>query len=122
MKSLTDKNNNKVDIIYFPDLCTSEIIGCNKRISFSYDPASQSTMVTDHLAAGNQVTKYTYKTLDNLSWLSSMSGNCCGYNMSYEYDNKGNRIKLKDANGQVYNYTYDRVWKYAYGYRPIKPG
>ena len=94
MKTLTDKNNNKVDIIYFPDLQTSELIGCNKRVSFSYDTASQKTMVTDHLDnAGNQVTTYTYKTLDNLSWITSMSGNCCGYNMSYEYDDKGNRDK-----------------------------
>jgi RHS repeat-associated protein len=107
MKSLADKNNNKVDIIYFPDLSTSELIGCNKRISFSYDTTSNTTVVTDHLIAGNQVTKYTYKKLDNIAWITSMSGNCCGYNMSYEHDDQGNQIKMTDANGQVYNYTYD---------------
>jgi RHS repeat-associated protein len=107
MKSLADKNNNKVDIIYFPDLSTSELIGCNKRISFSYDTTSNTTVVTDHLTAGNQVTKYTYKKLDNIAWITSMSGNCCGYNMSYEHDDEGNQIKMTDANGQVYNYTYD---------------
>ncbi len=107
MKSLADKNNNKVDIIYFPDLSTSELIGCNKRISFSYDTTSNTTVVTDHLTAGNQVTKYTYKKLDNIAWITSMSGNCCGYNVSYEHDDQGNQIKMTDANGQVYNYTYD---------------
>ncbi len=107
MKSLADKNNNKVDIIYFPDLSTSELIGCNKRISFSYDTTSNTTAVTDHLTAGNQVTKYTYKKLDNIAWITSMSGNCCGFNMSYEYDDQGNQIKMTDANGKIYQYTYD---------------
>ncbi|HEV7781510.1 MAG TPA: RHS repeat-associated core domain-containing protein [Chitinophagaceae bacterium] len=107
MKSLADKNNNKVDIIYFPDLSISELVGCNKRISFSYDSASKTTAVTDHLAAGNQVTKYTYQTVDNISWITSKSGNCCGFNMSFEYDDDGNPTKMTDANGQVYTYTYD---------------
>ncbi len=107
MKSLADKNNNKIDIIYFPDLTISELVGCNKRLSFSYDTADQKTVVTDHLTTGNQVTTYKYQTLDNLSWITSMSGNCCGYNMSYEYDDQGNQVKMTDANGQVYTYTYD---------------
>jgi RHS repeat-associated protein len=107
MKSIADRNNNKVDIIYFPDMSISELIGCNKRLSFSYDTTSQKTVVTDHLAAGNQVTTYTYQKLDNLSWVTSMSGNCCGFNMKYEYDDQGNQTKMTDANGQVYTYTYD---------------
>ncbi len=107
MKSLADKNNNKVDIIYFPDFTTRELIGCNKRLSFSYDTISKTTFVTDHLNTGNQVTKYKYKTVENLSWITSMSGNCCGFNMSYEYDDQGNQTKMTDANGQVYTYTYD---------------
>ncbi|HMP86104.1 MAG TPA: RHS repeat-associated core domain-containing protein [Lacibacter sp.] len=107
MKSTADENNNKVDIIYFPDLTIRELIGCNKRLSFSYDTTAQTTIVTDHLETGNQVTKYTYKTVDNFSWITSVSGNCCGFNMSYEYDDEGNQIKMTDANGQVYTYTYD---------------
>ncbi len=107
MKSLSDKNNNKVDIIYFPDRTIRELIGCNKRLSFSYDTSSKTTFVTDHLTTGNQVTKYKYKTVENLSWITSMSGNCCGFNMSYEYDDQGNQTKMTDANGQVYTYTYD---------------
>jgi len=107
MKSLADKNNNKIDIIYYPDLSISELVGCNKRLSFSYDTADQKTVVTDHLTTGNQVTTYKYQTVDNLSWITSMSGNCCGFNISYEYDDQGNPTKMTDANGQVYTYTYD---------------
>jgi len=104
---MEDKNQNKVDLIYFNDFSARELVGCNKRISFSYDTANQVTNVVDHLPAGNQVTQYKYKTVDNLSWIVSRSGNCCGYNVSYEYDEQGNAIKMTDANGQVFNYTYD---------------
>ena len=107
MKSMEDKNQNKVDLIYFNDFSARELVGCNKRISFSYDTANQVTNVVDHLPTGNQVTKYKYKSLDNLSWIVSRSGNCCGYNVSFDYDDQGNAIKKTDANGQVFTYTYD---------------
>ena len=109
MKTLADKNNNKIDIIYFPDFSARELIGCNKRISFSYDTGYNKTVVTDHFDNGeaNQVTTYSYQKLGDLSWLSAMSGNCCGFNMSFEYDDQGNQTKMKDANGNVYEYTYD---------------
>lgn len=108
MKTITDKNNNTVDIIYFNDLSISELIGCNKRISFSYDTATNITVVTDHLTTGNnQVTKYAYKKTGDQVWLSAISGNCCGYNMSFEFDDNGNKIKETDARGNQYNYTYD---------------
>lgn len=107
LRSVTDKNNNKVDVIYYPDLAARELIGCNKRLSFSYDTATLATTVTEHLAEGNQVTRYTYKKLDNLSWITSISGNCCGFNVKYEYDEQGNMLKMTDANGKVYTYTYD---------------
>ncbi len=108
MKTITDKNNNTVDIIYFADLSVSELIGCNKRVSFSYDTSTKITVVTDHLTTGNnQVTKYGYKKMGGQVWLSSLSGNCCGFNMSFEFDDNGNKIKETDANGNVYSYTYD---------------
>lgn len=108
MKTMTDKNNNTIDIIYFNDLSVSEIIGCNKRVSFSYDTATHTTIVTDHLTTGNnQVTKYGYKKTGAQTWLSSISGNCCGFNMSFEFDADGNKIKETDANGNAYTYTYD---------------
>lgn len=108
MKTMTDKNNNTVDIIYFNDFSVSEIIGCNKRVSFSYDTATNITIATDHLTTGNnQITKYGYKKLADQVWLTSLSGNCCGYNMNFEFDDNGNKIKETDANGNVYTYTYD---------------
>lgn len=107
-KTVTDKNNNLVNIIYYNDFGIRELIGCNKRISFSYDTTSKTTVVTDHLKAGtNQVTKYTYIADGNIYWLKNMSGNCCGFNMSFEFDDKGNKTKETDANGNSTTYTYD---------------
>lgn len=108
MKNVSDKNNNKVDIIYFNDFSISELIGCNKRLSFSYDTATLTTVVTDYLDDGNnQVTKYEFKKQEGSTWLSGMLGNCCGFNMKFEFDNNGNKIKETDANDNVTRFTYD---------------
>lgn len=108
MKAITDKNNNKVDIIYFNNFTISELIGCNKRISFSYDTATLTTLVTDYLEPGNnQVTKYEFKKQEDKRWLSGISGNCCGFNMKFEFDAAGNKIKETDAKGNVTTFTYD---------------
>ncbi len=109
MKTISDKNNNTVDIIYYSDYSTRELVGCNKRVSFSYDTLTQKTIATDHFDNGgaNQVTTYTYQKTENLGWITSVSGNCCGYNLNYEYDDQGNQLKMTDANGLVYKYTYD---------------
>lgn len=108
MKAITDKNNNKVDIIYFNNFAISELIGCNKRISFSYDTATLTTLATDYLESGNnQVTKYQFKKQEDRKWLSGISGNCCGFNMKFEFDAAGNKIKETDANGNVATFTYD---------------
>lgn len=108
MKSVTDKNNNLVDIIYTNPLSVSELIGCNKRISFSYDTLTLITYVTDHMEqGGNQVTKYEYRRYQDKAWLSAISGNCCGFNLKFEFDANGNKISETDANGQLTKYTYD---------------
>jgi RHS repeat-associated protein len=109
MKNLSDKNNNTVDIIYYPNFAVSELIGCNKRQSYSYDTATHKTIVTDYVPTGtNQVTTYIYTNeVNGLVWLSSMISNCCGYNMTFEYDINGNKTKQTDANGNITLYTYD---------------
>lgn len=108
MKTLADKNANKVDIIYYPNFSISEIVGCNKRISFSYDTLRHTTVATNHMENGNnQVTTYKYRIIDRMAWITDISGNCCGYNLKYEYDDQGNQVKMTDANGNVTTFTYD---------------
>ena len=36
-----------------------------------------------------------------------MSGNCCGFNMKFDFDAAGNKIKETDAKGNVTSFTYD---------------
>lgn len=108
MKTVSDKNLNVVDLIYYNDYSLHEMIGCNKRMSFSYDTTQKMTVVTDHLENGqNLVNKYFYKAIGNISWLSAISSNCCGFDVTIEYDEAGNKIKQTDANGNVTRYTYD---------------
>ncbi len=108
MSETTDKNGNSANIIYLPDFSVSELISCNSRKSFSYDTTANVTTVTDYVPTGsNQVTTYNYKTYKDLAWLTHISGNCCGYNMTFEFDNYGNMVKYTDAKGNIYIYTYD---------------
>jgi RHS repeat-associated protein len=108
LKEVQDRNNNVVNIIYYADYTVSELIGCNQRISFAYDESTHVTVVTDHMDNGDdQVTKYRYKKIGDNIWLVGIEGNCCGFNMHFEYDAAGNKIKEKDANGNTTKYTYD---------------
>ncbi|PVD52724.1 hypothetical protein DC498_07270 [Terrimonas sp.] len=109
MKTMSDKNNNTVNIIYYPNFSTREIIGCNKRISATYDQLNRKTIITDYMDEGetNQVTTYVYEKSGDLYWLKSIKGNCCGFDKQYEYDENGNVLRETDANGNAWNYTYD---------------
>lgn len=110
MKSVTDKNNNVVDIIYYGDYSCSELIGCNKRQSFSYDTATLTTTLTDYMESGNnQITKYSFKKNNGATWLSKLSSNCCGFNMNFTYDHQGNKTSETDANGNLTSFTYDNM-------------
>lgn len=108
MKTLTDKNNNKIDIIYFPDFSLREIIGCNQRLSLSYDTFYKKTVITDYLEDGNnQVTTYTYEIINGAAWVSAIQGSCCGIDARFKYDSEGNVTEKTDANGNKWLYTYD---------------
>ena len=110
MSSITDKNNNNADLIYYSDFSAKEIITCNSRMAFSYDTTVHTTTVIDFVpTATNQVSTYVY---NDKGWLSKLTGNCCGYSMAFSYDNNGNLIERKDANGNSYRYTYDNRGNY----------
>ncbi len=105
ISAITDKNNNTVDIIYNSSYGVKEVITCNTRKSISYNPGILTSFVVDYMDNGNnQVTSYRFDIFRNLL---KKEGNCCGYNVSYEYDNNNNVSKMTDANGKEYKFTYD---------------
>jgi RHS repeat-associated protein len=110
MATMTDKNNNVADIIYYSNYAARELITCNSRTAFSYDSASRTTVVTDFVpTGGNQTSTYIY---NDKGMLGHLIGSCCGYDMMFTYDNSGNLITRKDAKGNIYNYTYDNRGNY----------
>lgn len=110
MASMEDKNKNVSDLIYNEDYSASEIVSCNSRTSFSYDSTTRTTIVIDFVPTGqNQTSTYIY---NDRGWLSRLIGSCCGYDMTFTYDNSGNLLTRKDAKGNIYNYTYDNRGNY----------
>ncbi len=108
MVSQTDKNANTVNIVYYEGFSARELIGCNKRMSFSYDTTTLSSVVTEYVqGASNQSTTYQYERHGDRIWLKSYAGNCCGYKVTAQYDEDGNSIKTTDAKGNIYTYSYD---------------
>lgn len=110
MATMTDKNQNVADIIYYSNYAARELITCNSRTAFSYDSATRTTTVIDFVPTGqNQTSTYIY---NDRGWLARLIGSCCGYDMTFTYDNSGNLITRKDAKGNIYNYTYDNRGNY----------
>jgi RHS repeat-associated protein len=105
ISKVTDKNGNGIDILYNPNLSVKEVISCVLRKTFTYNTSSFSTYVFDFLDDGDkQITIYRYTPGGNLV---KKEGNCCGYNVTYEYDENNNISKLTDANGNNTIYSYD---------------
>lgn len=108
MNTVSDKNLNVVDLIYYTDFSIREMIGCNKRMTFSYDTSQMVTVITDHMENGtNLVSKYYYTRIGTASSLAAISSNCCGDDVRIEYDEHGNKINQTDANNNPTKYTYD---------------
>jgi len=104
MNALTDKNGNTVNIIYQANGAVTEVISCHAQKRISYNQEARTTYAVSVTATGNQVTTYVYDTAGNLV---RQFGNCCGYNVSVEYDQYKNPVAFTDANGNRSEYTYD---------------
>lgn len=111
VQTVSDKNLNVVDIVYYPGYAVKEMIGCNRRLSYSYDTAQLMTVVTEYMESGeNQVNKFYYsRGVGDLVWLSGISSNCCGLDSKIAYDANGNKIRETDANGNMTSFSYDDI-------------
>ncbi|MCO5284858.1 MAG: T9SS type A sorting domain-containing protein [Chitinophagaceae bacterium] len=110
VQTVSDKNLNVVDIVYFPGYGVKEMIGCNRRLSYSYDTTQLMTVITEYMESGeNQVNKFYYSKIGKQIWLTAISSNCCGLDTKIEYDANGNKIKETDANGNTTSFSYDDI-------------
>ncbi|MBW7838263.1 MAG: T9SS type A sorting domain-containing protein [Chitinophagaceae bacterium] len=110
VQTVSDKNLNVVDIVYFPGYGVKEMVGCNRRLSYSYDTAQLMTVITEYMESGeNQVNKFYYSKIGKQIWLTAISSNCCGLNKKIDYDANGNKIKETDANGNTTSFSYDDI-------------
>jgi RHS repeat-associated protein len=104
MNVVKDRNGNAVDIIYNRNLAVKEVISCLTKHSFIYSPATNTTHVTELVGATNQLTNFIFDAKGNIV---RKTGNCCGYNVTMEYDEHKNTTKTTNANGNSTTYTYD---------------
>lgn len=104
INTVQDKNGNVIDIVYTSSYAVSQIISCLTKQTISYGTTNNTTFVTELVGTTNQLTSYKFDAIGNLV---QKSGNCCGYNMKYEYDQDKNISKITDANGNISTYTYD---------------
>jgi RHS repeat-associated protein len=104
LNTVTDRNGNTVNLVYNANYAVKEIISCLTRQTINYIPNTNTTHVTELVGSTNQLTSYKFDANGNLI---QKTGNCCGFNVQYEYDQDKNISKIIDANGKTYNYTYD---------------
>lgn len=125
---MTDKRGYNTSVVYHQSNAVAKIVSCVTTQEFAYVAAQLTTYETEMVSGQKQITSFKY---DNRGRLLHKQGNCCGYNLSYqyddnnniagiknginqetryEYDEKGNLLKQTDALGNSVAYTYDPVY------------
>jgi len=106
MNTLTDKNGNVVNVVYYDNAAVKEIISCLTHQTINYNPITSTTFLSEVVSGNNQLTSYKFDASGNLV---QKSGNCCGFNVLYEYDKDRNISAVTNANGYKTGYTYDNM-------------
>ncbi|WP_439484095.1 RHS repeat-associated core domain-containing protein [Cyclobacterium plantarum] len=103
LEDIVDENENVFNVYYSGErvnrLCSSITT-----MTITYSPENLKTYIVEEGAAGNQTTTYEF---DEQRRLINKSGNCCGYDIAYAYDEDNNITKMTDAKGNIFRYSYD---------------
>ena len=102
--SVTNKNGIPVNIEYNAANIVKRIITCVGVKNFTYSYENLRTHVVEEVSGVNQITSYQYDTLGRIT---RQYGNCCGNDVSFEYDGQNNIVKKTDGNGNATRYAYD---------------
>ena len=102
LTSVSDENGNPVVIHYRSNAeAVSKIVSCAGDQVFQYHGAEGKTYVIEN---GNNTTTFSY---DSEGTLLRKYGNCCGFDLSYTYDDDYNITQVTDGRGNSMNMTYD---------------
>jgi RHS repeat-associated protein len=104
MTAVINENGIPVNIEYNSLTAVRRLVTCVSTITISYNYELRRTYMVETVSGQDQITTYEY---DAQGRLIRQFGNCCGYDVSYEYDANNNIAKRIDANGNATTYTYD---------------
>ncbi len=100
----TDENGYNMSFTYNFNGAVSKIVSCVTTQLFTYSSAIRKTFVTELVKGERQITTYSYDTTGRVI---HKEGNCCGYNIAYQYDLDNNVTNQTDGNNQATQYLYD---------------
>lgn len=104
MVGYTDENGYSMAILYNPSGAVNKVVSCVTSHTFSYASAQHRTFVAENVNGQKQVTTYQFDTLGRLL---NKKGNCCGFNLTYRYDEDNNIAESRDGNNNATRYQYD---------------
>lgn len=99
-----DPNKTTFNVIYNNNGAVNRLCSPLNTQVFLYNTRSRTTYLVEEGISGKQTTAYQFDETGNLV---EQTGNCCGYNLKFAYDEDNNIISQTDANGQEYTYSYD---------------
>lgn len=101
---IADERGEEVRVTYNRAGRVAAVKSCIAEINFSYSESPRRTIITEENDGTDQSVIFTY---DEEGKLIQKSGNCCGYEMGYTYDDENNVSNLQDANGNNQTASYD---------------
>ncbi len=104
LTTIVNKNGNPVNINYGYLDAVREVVSCVGKQTFTYNYENLKTYLVEEISGQKQITTYLF---NEGGQLVQQKGNCCGYNVVYEYDESNNITKRIDANGNATSFVYD---------------
>lgn len=101
---ITDENENETLIEYNDGGAATLVASCLTKQNITYNTTGMRTYVGELVGNVNQITTYEY---DSLGRNTARHGNCCGYDLTYTYDDDLNATSMADGNGNLRKYEFD---------------
>ncbi|RYE59632.1 MAG: RHS repeat protein [Sphingobacteriales bacterium] len=106
LKQLTDWNGNQNFIYYNGNYAVVKLVSCDLEKTIAYNPSQNKVYETTR--SGDRTIGTIYE-FDNQGRLINKNGACCGFNISYTYDDNNNVNSITNANGNKTQYTYSKT-------------